>query len=257
MNVFYLKYYHIDEEKLENLLPSGSGFDTRPEISFGNNHIKVCMDWHLMEDGMYKGYIPFSLYIYLDQKREGQWRVVFNTNRKGRHAVEKHDLRTYINDTFMYKIGEGPSLIESILTDEGRLEYDEAVIAAVKKRAKPLMTHYHSDLEIDLQVIEKHPYRCPFVHITRKMGTHMFPHTPASMYPKKGEVVPYLFGKADRDHILKSSSIESFKHHIETANYIQMNYFDGFTYDIVEPSNAMRNVRKYYEKMREDFLWMP
>lgn len=68
----------------------------------------------------------------------------------------------------------------------------------------PLMTHYQTDLtRIDQQYMELHP-QCPFLHWTRQTGTQMefLPRHDDPHYPPDGEERPYLFGTADRVHIL-------------------------------------------------------
>ena len=111
MTIYYLKNEDLDLEKLTGLLPSGSGFDTKPDIDFTDKKIKINWDWHLLEDsGMYHGYIPFTIYIYLDAKREGMWRLEFNTNRQGRKKLYSTIFGTISRKRCMKRWGKGQSL---------------------------------------------------------------------------------------------------------------------------------------------------
>ena len=75
----------------------------------------------------------------------------------------------------------------------------------IKRNSLPLLEAF----EIDLL---KHDYndilkseKCSFLHFTRNYGTHIVKLSTEN-YPEKNEIVPYLFGKADRNHILKQKS---------------------------------------------------
>ena len=70
----------------------------------------------------------------------------------------------------------------------------------VKKHSLPLIKHYHDDLLIhDKNAIDG---KTPFLHFTGDTGTHIEKLIPANAYPARGEIVPYLFGKVGREHIL-------------------------------------------------------
>ena len=78
----------------------------------------------------------------------------------------------------------------------------------LKAAALPLMEHYQEDLtKHDLASITRYP-GTPFIHGTRSTGTyieHMHPHD-SPLWPAAGERIPYLFGTATREHILKGQS---------------------------------------------------
>ena len=83
------------------------------------------------------------------------------------------------------------------------------------------MRHYQTDLqEIDQRLIAQHP-GVPFLHWTRDMGTHLaFLHEPDwTGWPAKGVQVNYLFGMADREHIMRSETKG-------TAEYMVSHYAD-------------------------------
>jgi len=78
--------------------------------------------------------------------------------------------------------------------------------AQVKKLADPIIKYYRDDLvKHDRNSLRN--YKGEFIHITKETGTHLFRLIPYDEYPKAGEKVPYLFGTADRDHILKGCDI--------------------------------------------------
>ncbi len=75
--------------------------------------------------------------------------------------------------------------------------------------ALPHIEAYHADLTThDRKSIEDNP-GIPFLHFTGSCGTYMVPMFPANheSWPAHGEIVPYLFGRADRWHILKGTLV--------------------------------------------------
>ena len=154
----------------------------------------------------------------------------------------------------MYEaLGEGPKLIDKILSEEGKRNYVGKVMKEVKKKATPLMGGYLTDLEHDGQDIKEHPFRCPFVHLTRELGTHIIPLSPIEMYPKKHEVAPYLFGKADRYHILQDSKLNALEYHKSALTFLQINYYDGWNYKTISFSQAYRILKDYSDHMLAKF----
>jgi len=79
------------------------------------------------------------------------------------------------------------------------------VYRELRKRCLPFIQHYRDDLLVhDRRIIRNCP-GTPFLHWTRITGTcieMLFPHDD-ERWPKRGELIPYLFAKADRYHILK------------------------------------------------------
>ena len=83
----------------------------------------------------------------------------------------------------------------------------------VREKALPIIKAYHNDLLVhDRSTIEKHP-GVPFLHFTGDTGTHLLLMISAEDYPTKGEIVPYLFGWASRQHILRqfAETVENMK----------------------------------------------
>lgn len=74
--------------------------------------------------------------------------------------------------------------------------------------SKPLIKHYHDDLLVhDMTWIKANP-GVKFLHFTRECGTDLvglYPHDHLK-WPMAGEIVPYLFGMANREQILQRVS---------------------------------------------------
>lgn len=81
------------------------------------------------------------------------------------------------------------------------------VFERLLRRISPIVTHYRSDLDIDERLIGANQGE-QFLHWARECGTtlHFLFGADHKSYPAKGVKVPYLFGTADRDHILRQAS---------------------------------------------------
>ncbi len=79
----------------------------------------------------------------------------------------------------------------------------EQVFQAIKELSEPFIENYHNDLLVhDKRAVECNHKNTPFVHFTGTLGTYLFFFSPADEYPPKGNKIKYLFGQADRYHIL-------------------------------------------------------
>lgn len=77
------------------------------------------------------------------------------------------------------------------------------VYEQVREKALPIIKAYHDDLiRHDRKAIEESP-GISFLHFTGDTGTYIALMVPAEAYPPKGVSVPYLFGRAERFHILR------------------------------------------------------
>ena len=120
------------------------------------------------------------------------------------------------------------------------------------RRSMPLLEAYHKDLNVwDYQEIWKNP-GCPFIHVTRKYGTHIYFHISASEYPEKDILVPFLFGKADRNHILKSS-LDSLRHVLENMNWLKIFYFDGSDFQEISVTMAIELQEEYIKTIYQQW----
>ncbi len=102
----------------------------------------------------------------------------------------------------------------------------QTIFETLKTKTESFVKHYKTDFEHDKKGIET-SNGCPFVHIARNYGTNIvFFRTDLSELPKKGESVPYMFGTAKREQIIKDMvcAIEYFAK--QNDNYL-IHYFDG------------------------------
>jgi hypothetical protein len=86
------------------------------------------------------------------------------------------------------------------------------IVKILRRHVTPALTFYLDDLDIDEKLILANPH-IPFIHLTRESGTTLIMMEPwdHEIYPpydaEKGSwfnTIPYLFGFADRYHILNA-----------------------------------------------------
>jgi hypothetical protein len=102
------------------------------------------------------------------------------------------------------------------------------VYETIKIRALPIMDSYQNDLlNFDKAIIDNNP-GVPFIHFTGTTGTHiefLYQHD-SEAYPPEGEKVPFLFGTADRNCIVRQKIhvLSALKHGNRTS---LIQYYDG------------------------------
>lgn len=97
----------------------------------------------------------------------------------------------------------------------------------IKEAALPLMVQYQSDLELDKTDICKNA-GVPFLHFTRTTGTLLVMLTPADNFPKKGEYIPHLFSRANREQLLKNiATMSKYYKNGNNGPCEMVFYFDG------------------------------
>jgi len=122
--------------------------------------------------------------------------------------------------------------------------------------AEEFIKDYRDDLLLhDKNAIANNP-GVPFLHFTGESGTIIEFLLPFEKFPKKGERIPYLFGKADRRHILNEIKNMVFYARKSTRQDCIM-YYDGMTethnlFDISQ-NQAEEIVIAYYEKINTIF----
>lgn len=78
-----------------------------------------------------------------------------------------------------------------------------SVCAELEAAVLPHLHYFKDDLLVhDRKAIEDHP-GCPFLHWSCDSNTHILFLVPQEEYPRKDVWIPYLFGQADRNHLLK------------------------------------------------------
>jgi hypothetical protein len=126
--------------------------------------------------------------------------------------------------------------------------------AQLHQLVSPFLKSYRDDLEKhDKAAIEAHP-GCPYLHYTRESGTHILFLIPANEYPKEGDYVPYLFGMAGRDHILRQVVVmaEYWLNPCEVRPLLTL-WFDGNKFHTITAEKALEIARSYW--MRIDSEW--
>ncbi len=124
----------------------------------------------------------------------------------------------------------------------------------LRAKARPLMTAYFEDLtEIDRKAIAEKP-GVPFLHWTREWGTGLQFLLPAddASWPAKGEVVPYLFGRADREHILTQNR-EVAAYYLTMGQTRIAHYFDGRTLREITTQDAVMIAAEHGRKVRDEW----
>lgn len=126
----------------------------------------------------------------------------------------------------------------------------EDIYQTVKELSEPFIQHYHDDLlKHDKKSIEDNIENTPFLHFTGTMGTHLFFLEPAHKYPVKDDIVPYLFGHADRNHILDQVEV-SVKWCRNSNRQSLILYYDGTRISKVNQDIAESLAEEYVSNMK-------
>lgn len=109
----------------------------------------------------------------------------------------------------------------------------------------PLIKHYRTDLKHDKTWLLGNP-GVPFLHFTSESSTHIVSLDAADSerWPTDGVLVPYLFSRADRWHILrqKRDAVEAINNSLR-ARVIY--YWNGHNLQEVNAARALRIVSDY------------
>ena len=125
--------------------------------------------------------------------------------------------------------------------------YDE-----VEEKALPLIKAYQNDLLVhDRKTMTENP-ETPFLHFTGDTGTYLVLMIPGSDYPNAGETVPYFFGKADRDRILRGK-VTLVVHAKQTNRQDLILYFDGEKLSEVTQEKAELVIWKYQKRILREW----
>ena len=122
----------------------------------------------------------------------------------------------------------------------------------IKTRALPIIKSYQKDLLCwDLAAILRNP-GIPFIHFTGDTGTHIEPLTPADKYPERDEKVRYLFGWADRNHIL-NGKMESVKCMKRVNRQDLILFYNGKTVKEITQKEAEAIIEEYTRSIRRQW----
>jgi len=113
----------------------------------------------------------------------------------------------------------------------------------------PLMKDFETDLLLDKPTIVD--AQSPFIHWTRELGTALEPLIAPDQYPAKGVTVGYLFGTADREHILtKRCGTGQYYLKPFASTIAACHYYDGKSCKRITLQDAHELLRDYAEQVR-------
>lgn len=116
--------------------------------------------------------------------------------------------------------------------------------------ARPIVRHYWNDVEVDAGIIEA---GIPSLFFLRESGTHAVRLLPADLLPAAGETVPYLFGRADRAHIVQQTDIIDAPDCAGFSDAALVVYFDGRRLRKIDHARASDTAREYRERLLSQF----
>lgn len=116
----------------------------------------------------------------------------------------------------------------------------------LEAKSLPIIQAYHNDLVVhDKNTIAEYP-GIPFLHFTGDTGTYMvmmLPHDHKG-WPRESERVPYIFGTADRWHILKG--LRDYVQGMKRVNRQDLIlHFNGKTFREIAQSDAEYIIEEY------------
>jgi len=113
-----------------------------------------------------------------------------------------------------------------------------------------VIKNYQTDLDYDIQAIKNNKVSIFFAY---ESGSHSIELIPFLDYPKKGEKVKYLFGQADREHILNEVGRTMECESIKNAKLVH--YFDGEKIYEINHETAKKLISDYKLRMHKAFKY--
>lgn len=140
---------------------------------------------------------------------------------------------------------------------QAKFNLEAACFDQLVSRVLPFMSAYTDDLLIHDRESLSIRGALQYIHIARHTGTCLYTLFPADheRWPAKGVEVPYLFGKADRYHILDQAAdcIRGEKHRVETGDARLTHYFDGKKLREIEISRALDIALAHQHSIRTEW----
>ena len=122
----------------------------------------------------------------------------------------------------------------------------------LEKESLPYIKAFKKDLLCwDKKALFEHA-GTSFLHFTRETGTHIVLFHSADKYPKKDELVKYLFGRAGRDHILNQVN-KVVEYLTSKEKHDLIFYFNGKTLKKIDKNEALNLTKEYVIKTRRQF----
>lgn len=131
----------------------------------------------------------------------------------------------------------------------------KTVYKQLRAACLPLMTHFKADLVAhDRRTLRRHG-GTPFLHWTRQLGTHLLLLIAHDEFPPAGQCVPFLFGTADRNHLL-DQAVSAARCWTEPCNgtVVAVHYFNGHILRKIDVHKATEIARQYAVKIRREWL---
>ena len=132
----------------------------------------------------------------------------------------------------------------------------EEVYKEIEEKAIPFIKHYQSDLYIhDKNFIMQNP-DIPFILFVREMGTHIITLIPVQQFPISDDiVVPYLFGKVTRQHLLreKMAIVEYFENPCSLHPRMILHYDGRRAVHEINLAAARNVVKRYQQNIQESW----
>ena len=129
----------------------------------------------------------------------------------------------------------------------------EDVFDVLCRRSLPVIKAFKNDLLVhDFNAIKAHP-GTPFLHFTGVTGTNIVMLVGPDEFPKRGEIIPYLFGTARRERILDGmvSLVDSMRFCNRSA-LIQL--YTGTTVKTISLEEAKEEIACYRNYIYSEWL---
>ncbi|MCH8044088.1 MAG: hypothetical protein IID44_10275 [Planctomycetes bacterium] len=129
----------------------------------------------------------------------------------------------------------------------------KSIADQVDELTRPLLEAHFGDLDIDREMIDGSP-GTEFLHWSRLLGTTMDLLFETEDLPAAGEHIPYLFGTADRHHIIKRVvSIAEHYTNPYTDRPLLVLYFDGRRLHKITAERAVDIAKSYRHRLETEW----
>ena len=129
----------------------------------------------------------------------------------------------------------------------------KSIADQVDDLTRPLLTHHFGDSDIDRELIDGSP-GTKFLHWSRLYGTRMTLLFETEDLPARGEHIPFLFGTADRHHIVKGVvSIAEHYTNPYTDRPLLVLHFDGRRLHEITAERAVDIAKSYRHRLETEW----
>ena len=141
---------------------------------------------------------------------------------------------------------------EAWTEDDLRANRIEQAYPALCRRVSHMIEAYHEDLtEHDRKQIEADP-TVPFIHFTRKYGTHMVMLYPADhrAWPARDEAAPYMF-VGPRQRITHLDGINDWVQALVNRDALIVHYFNEESFSVIREEEAVKIARAHVKAVKK------